>query len=813
MKNLGYLPFFLFLLPYSGILAQAPNIQSATPLSTNVEQYEKFEVKLGLSAAYSNPYDYDDIRISCTFTAPNGQQRAVDGFFIQEYVITNEQTGAISALGNGVFKVRFAPDQLGTWSYVLSCTNTLGTDTFGEQLFECVAPSSGNNKGFVRTDMSNYLHFDDGEQYIPVGENIGWNSGNPIVSYRNWITKMHDNGGNFFRIWQCHWGLGIEWLNNGYEGLRRYKQNNSFYLDWLFDFCTENGIYTMLCLQHHGQVASQVNPNWSESPYNTANGGMCPNTWDFFTNELARNHVKNRLRYVMARWGYARSIAFWELFNEVDWTDQFEQRQNEVAAWHLEMAAYLKQHDPYGRLVTTSYARDYYGAAVWASPDIDITQTHFYSGVPNIERVLAAGLSNYLEDFGKPTINGEFGITTSGVGLSAADPDGIHFHNGLWGSLFAGGLGSAMSWWWDSYIDPRNLYHHFDAVSKLANSLPLREGFFKPVPSTVQGTSADLSLTPTLDWGGLADTNITIDENGNLIPAGAQLSSFLYGSQWNTQYRRPPVFFVSYPVAGQFKVRTSDASGQSPKIAIWVDGQLLLQQDAQVNQTYAVNISSGMHTIKVDNTGTDWITIASYSFSGLGSAVDAYVLRAENQSRLAGWALNNRYNHDYVLNTGLPPVASGAMVSVSGFQNGSYLVKYYDCLTGALLDSEPVVVNNGALSLALPDFLWDLAFVVDDQTVASREAVEALPVNLYPNPLATEPLRIAFRLEEPSPVSVKLLDMAGRELPGLFDGELPSGEQQLELDIPAVLPSGLYWVKILAGNRAIAKPLSVVRSE
>ena len=790
--------------------AQAPVITAVTPLSTSVEQWDKFEVKPDITANWTNPYDYDEIRVECTFTDPDGIARKVDGFFMQDYQL-DTQTGALTPVGNGTFKARFAPDKPGVWKYNLSCTNASGTGTFPEQVFTATTATSLKNKGFVRSNQTNYLHFDNGDQYIPIGENIGWQQSSIYTDYKNWLTKLRDNGGNFFRLWHCSWGLGIEWENgnSGFQGLRKYKQSASFYQDWLYDFCTENGLYAMLCLHHHGQVSSQVNPNWSDSPYNAANGGPCQNTWDFFTNTTAKNHVKNRLRYVMARWGYARSIMSWELFNEVDWTDQFAQKKADVSAWHLEMAAFLKDQDPYNHLVTTSYAQESFDPATWNQPDIDFTQTHHYVNTPNIERVLVSSLRKYLDEFGKPSLTGEFGLTTTGADLGTTDPDGIHIHNSLWGTLFGGGLGAGMSWWWDNYIEPKNLYYHFDPISAVAQNVPFKSANLSPTPATVAGVPADLSLTPTLGgWGVLADTSFTI-ENGTVTPAGASLASFLYGSQWNTQYRRPPVFYVNYPVSGQFKVKTAGETGQAPKIAIWLDGVKVLEQNAAVTQTYSINVPAGQHTIKVDNTGTDWITIASYSFTGLGSAVDAYVLKSDNQNKIAGWALNNSYNHEYVKASGLPSPAAGATLTLPGVQNGSYFVKYYNCMTGVLQSSEPVTVANGSLSLVLPDMLWDLAFVVDDQPVNVVETGRNMDFRLYPNPATSGPVTISFDLEKTENVVVTLLDMAGRTLENLFSGDFSGGEKQVQ--IAADYPAGLYWVKVEADGKVGTKAVVLVR--
>lgn len=815
MKNVypAGLPFFILFLSIPMLKAQAPAITAATPTSATVEQWGKFEVKLDVTATWVNPYDYDEIRVAATFTDPDGQSKTVDGFFMQDHTISNLQTGALSVVGNGNFKVRFSPDKSGVWTYTISITNAAGTGTFAAQTFSVTPAAQAVNGGFVRSAQTNYLHFDDGRQYIPVGENIAWQSSNPYVDFKNWLTKLSDNDGNFFRLWQCSWGLGLEWRNGsaGYAGLRKYKQNNAFYTDWLFDFCAERGIYVMYCLQHHGQVSTNVNPNWSDSPYNAANGGPCANTWDFFSNTAAKNHTKNRYRYVLARWGYSRNVMSWELFNEVGWTDQFEQRKDDIAAWHEEMAAYLKANDPNRHLVTTSYVNEYNDPNVWNLPDIDFTQTHYYVETPFLERALANGVRSYLNDYGKATLNGEFGLSGSGSGLATLDPNGIHIHNSMWGSLFAGGLGTGMSWWWDNYIDPKNLYYHFAPISAVARVVPLQSANMAPTPASVSGVPADLFLSPTQGWGAVSDTALTINSDGSVTSAGAGLGQFLYGSEWNTQLRRPPVFYVNYPVSGQFKVRTGGDSGQAPKLVIWVDGVKVLEQNAVVNQTYSVNVSAGQHTIKVDNSGTDWISIAAYTLTGLGSGVDVYVLKSDSQNRVAGWALNNKYNYQNVPLNGAPAAASGGILNVPNVANGSYTLTYFDCLTGALLSSEPAVVSNGALSLTLPDILWDIAFLLEDQSVSAAEVIQSLDFKVFPSPAAAgSTLTLDFNMSEKTSLAVSLLDMEGRNLRSLFAGDSVGDQQQINIALPGDLPGGVYWVKMESGEGRIGTKAVVV---
>ena len=793
------------------LLMAQPSIQTVTPNLSQVGQYEKFEVALALTATYTNAYAYDQIVVSGVFTGPGGQVKTVDGFFMKEYSL--DPSGVLNQTGWEGFKLRFAPDQAGTWTYQLSVSDGTGTATDGLRSFECVASAVPGNKGFVRSNASKYLTFDNGDPYVPVGQNVAWQVNNPYIDYNNWLGKMAAKGGNFYRLWHAHWGLGIEWRTgwNNFLGLRKYKETNSRYQDWLFDYSAEKGMYAMLCIQHHGQVSSQVNPNWSDSPYNAANGGPCQNTWDFFTHATAKAHTRNRLRYIVARWGYARSIMAWELFNEVDWTDQYVQRKADVANWHEEMAAYLKQIDPYGHLVTTSFAYADRDPLVWTLPDIDLTQTHYYNNTPNLERLLVGAVRSYRDLYDKPTLTGEFGLGASPP-LASEDPNGIHIHNGLWGALFGGGFGTGMSWWWDSYIEPRNLYYHYDAVASVAADMPFAEKNMAPRPALVSGAPGDLSLTPGLDWGVIADDSIAISATGQITPESPALSRFLYGSQWNTQFRSPPTFYVNYPAAGHFSVKTGTATGAAPQIAIWLDGSIALQQNAQQVTTYSISVPAGTHTLKVDNTGTDWITIAAYTFTGLGSKADAYVLAAADSTVAAGWVLSNQYNHTVVPQSGAPAALNGVTVTVEGFRDGQYYAKWYDCLTGAITGIEAVTVSSQQLVLSLPNLHWDLAFRVDDQVVnpTGIREIAATAFQLYPNPAAAGTalvIRAAAGLDEP--LYVSLLDVAGRQVHTWGTAAVRRPGAEWEVALAEGLPPGFYWLKIAQGGKATARPLVV----
>ena len=775
----------------------------------NIGKYEKFEVVLTEDLAYVNPYDYNEVNVTAVFTSPSGNQKTVDGFFMQDYDL-NETNGSLTPVGDGQFKVRFAPNEIGQWTYQVSTNDNNGSNTLEVQTFECIASTQEENKGYARTNNSNYLELDNGEQLILVGENMGWQNGNAVVNYRTWLDKLAFHGGNFIRVWHAHWGLGIEWENgwNDFEGLRRYKQSNSRYQDWLFDYSAENGVYIMLCLQHHGQVSSNVNPNWNDSPYNASNGGMCENTWDFFTNEAAKEDTKNRIRYIVARWGYARSIMAWELFNEVEWTDNYETHKEAIADWHDEMAVYIKSIDPYDHLVTTSYAHDDKGTEVWANPEMDITQTHFYNNVPNIERILAGGVQDYLTQFGKPTLTGEFGLGGSSS-LANTDPDGIHIHNALWGALMSGGMGTAMTWWWDNYIHPNDLYYHFSGVAQYAELVPFSDKKMSPTSAIISGSEGDLDLTPGAGWGADSDSAISISQTGVTTPANPTLGQFLYGSQWNTELRNPPNFQIDYPTAGTFKVTTGGEKSEGAKITIWLDGEEVLDETASTNTTYEIIIPSGQHSILVDNTGIDWITIANYSFSNLGSTINAYVLKSVDDNLAAGWVLNSEYNHQFVNNNGIPDAITDGTIAIDNFENGDYVVSWFDCLTGVNLTTKEVTTANGKLTLQIPELYWDAAFIVDTEPIVGIEKLDTdIMVKMSPNPAEAGGLVSIQGFPTNEAYSIGIFDIAGKLIQTIEPiKELPDDEFQV--NIPASLPTALYWLRIQSANKFIAKPLMI----
>ncbi|MDQ8737948.1 DUF5060 domain-containing protein [Paenibacillus sp. LHD-38] len=68
--------------------------------------------------------------------------------------------------GNGVFRIRFMPDEIGVWRYMTSSSSPELDGRHGE--FICTQPSLGNH-GPVRVKDGYHFTYEDGTAYMPFG--------------------------------------------------------------------------------------------------------------------------------------------------------------------------------------------------------------------------------------------------------------------------------------------------------------------------------------------------------------------------------------------------------------------------------------------------------------------------------------------------------------------------------------------------------------------------------------------------------------------------------------------------------------------
>ena len=420
----------------------------------SIGRYEKLELTVDLSAAYENPFDPAQIDVQGSFTGPDGKVLTVPGFFWQDFEsVLSGGKEVLSARGKPAWKVRFTPPEVGRWTYAVSVRTPAGTATSEQASLE-VTPS--RRHGFARVDRRDpaYFSFDDGTPYVAIGQNVSWYGPGGTHDYEQWFGKMQAQGANFARIWMASWALGIEWSDTGL-GDYTNRLDRAWQLDRVFALAEQHEIYLMLSLLNHGAFSTTTNPEWDKNPYNAALGGPCATPGEFATNPEARELFKRRLRYIAARWGYSPQLLAWEWWNEVDWTPLADRATLEL--WIKEMSGFLATVDPYAHLRTTSYGHTPEDA-VFDLAEIDIVQRHVYETRDPAQSFPQA--MTQMRRIKKPALHAEFGTGASGAD-SAMDREGVHIHNGLWAGIMTKGSGTGMTWWWDNYVDPLNLYGLF----------------------------------------------------------------------------------------------------------------------------------------------------------------------------------------------------------------------------------------------------------------------------------------------------------------------------------------------------------------
>jgi hypothetical protein len=232
-----------------------------------------------------------------------------------------------------------------------------------------------------------------------------------------------------------------------------YNQVDCFMLDDVVESAQDNGLYLMLCLLTRDLYMTHL-ADVGSGDYDTA-----------------IRYARQFMRYAVARWGYATSVAAWEYFNEIDPglpTDRF----------YTEVGQYVEAIDIYHHLRATSTWHPSVKDCV--HPCLDLAQVHRYMR-PGTEEAYKDEVAVVLDraEFlrkhapNKPTLIAEFGLADAQWGRSdymKQDAEGAHFHTSLWASAFSGTSGTALFWWWE-LLDEQAAYRHYKPLSAFLRSI------------------------------------------------------------------------------------------------------------------------------------------------------------------------------------------------------------------------------------------------------------------------------------------------------------------------------------------------------
>lgn len=526
--------------------------------------------------------------------------------------------------------------------------------------------------GFIHLDPihTDRLRWDSGKPYYPIGIDLGWKADVPLIDQ---IAKIGAAGGNWARIWACAWdGKNPWWPQNDPKALK-----NQMWLPALQQWagieqaCDKASVPFQLTLFHHGEVSSTTDSNWKENPWNVANGGFLKDPADFFTDPEAKRRTKIWLRYAVARYGGSPNLLSWELFNEVQWVDAMKTREPDVAAWHKEMADYLRSIDPYHHLVTSSSTMDY--------PDIlaplDYLQPHTYP-----VDIMASILGTPLPP-GKPAFYGEFGPGTKQSPRSA-------MRDGIYAGMLANQAGAGQYWYWD-IVQKDNLYselttaQHVAAVSGIADHPDAHPS--RLIASAPNG--ADLVIRPGGGWQ--KATKLTFDLPDEATPKDlGGLPQYFQGNGHRDMFPKPLELRFHLAKLGTLRLGVGTIASAGASVQITDNGTVVANRsypgadkNRDVNESISVPLHAGDHDIQVSNNGSDWFTLTSVTIPNIGPPVRVTGLEEVN------WFFARMTMADGV--TGPVPLTIGG----AALEDGSYNATIIDLDTGK--DTHQTVAVKG----------------------------------------------------------------------------------------------------------------------
>ncbi|MEM7660223.1 MAG: DUF4038 domain-containing protein [Bacteroidota bacterium] len=285
-------------------------------------RWMKHELTFTSQETYEHPL-YDLKEFSATFTAPSGRLRTVQGFWD----------------GGNTFRVRFAPNEIGTWRYTTTCSNESDEGLHNQSgSFECVETESPlaiyQQGGLLHQEGTYHLAHEDGTPFFWTAC-TAWNGAlkSTDEEWRTYLQHRVNHGYNVIQLVTTQW-RGCDQNSQGqvaYSGQGRLEVHPEFFqhLDQKMDQVNEFGLIAAPVLLWALPVGQgrELSPGYS----------------------LPLEEAVKLARYIIAR--YQGHQVAWMLGGDGRFAREYEQRWLEIGrrVFADDPPGVVAQH-PHGRL-------------------------------------------------------------------------------------------------------------------------------------------------------------------------------------------------------------------------------------------------------------------------------------------------------------------------------------------------------------------------------------------------------------------------------------------------------------------------------
>ena len=387
---------------------------SVPSVVAQVGVYNVFELQVSNSKSYPNPFDFNLVELRGTFTAPSKKQVKIFGFF--------DGDGDGGQTGN-VWKLRFMPDEEGTWTYAYTWTD--GTPGASGS-FKVVG---GSGKGPLKVD--------------------------PLHPH----SLIHANGQRFF------WNGDTEWffLSDSFTQTSRFaaidflasKKVNNLLMVMVND--DKYPVLPWVSRTDKGRFDLQRLKRWEAVIEYMKWKGMIADLWFYSDDSKALLPPPDSaaedlyFKYIIARFA---------AYENVTWNLALEYEEYRTSSWVTKRAQFVKDRDPFDHLLAVHQLP----SGSFAFPglsNLDHTSLqHLGADHATLNRVVREN-RDASASAGRPipVMHEEFFIEGA-----RGNPD--QFRQGIWAVTTAGGYykGASLGFWiGTSYKNAL----HFDVAKRL----------------------------------------------------------------------------------------------------------------------------------------------------------------------------------------------------------------------------------------------------------------------------------------------------------------------------------------------------------
>ncbi len=356
-----------------------------------VEKWDVFEIEIE-GPKSGNPFL--EVQLTGVFRKGEKEYR-LDGFYD----------------GDGVYKIRFMPDEKGKWTYETRSNSEQLNNLRGE--FTCI-PASHKNHGPVKVRDKFHFTYEDGGVFFPFGTTAyEWSFQNEETKKQT-LETLKESPFNKLRF------LAVppykERYTKGKDSLTDFPFEGNSKENWNFERFNPEFFQSLekdvQDLQEIGVQADFI----LFRPYDNE-------AWGFDTMNKETN--ERFLKYIIARFAVYRNI-WWSMANEYSFMDEFSTQD-----WD-ELFQILKRKDPYSHLRSIHNAGEIYD---YNKPWITHVSLQYYNAV----RV--PGVSPLLHDlYQKPVVHDEInyeGNSPKRWGQLSGEELTFRFWNAYMGGAYA----------------------------------------------------------------------------------------------------------------------------------------------------------------------------------------------------------------------------------------------------------------------------------------------------------------------------------------------------------------------------------------